>query len=511
MSVQLNEPGLTRQICMKALAIAIPIVGGDVELDILSYEDIKTLRLTSKRLQEIANCFITDLRIHGANRDFEVLTASFLKNLHLIDIIPSEDFIIKCIEGFKKHTDDITRVLKLAAPTLQELSMHRLTMPASKLLGGTGCWPNLKRFSLCGNFGNLVGIKQEFLSMRKLHTLSIMEQELNKEDADVLLLAFFLSNLTELTLSTADAVGNTEYMSKLLAKASNLNTLVLHGEVDFDYLGSAPLNEKLKKFKFDNYYECDVIVHFGPLLSQPRPHLRSFAVKCGRLTTENLEKLMDSATENLPNLEQLMITDLAFDEYEELDWSLLSRLELPNLVELRLDTYATEAVFITESTVKLPKLKTLDLGRIEALGRDKKVAYEKLFSSPLLHQLTTLRIPYDSFDLDDLAILCKHAQKFENLEKLTVHSRTMKGVEKIATCGKRKGGFPRLQKIDFSEMAIFANGRAKTPFNEDRVGDCLRKVWPNIEYECHYSGPGFGYTPVDEFGWHPPRDYWGDE
>ncbi|KAL4528843.1 hypothetical protein Ndes2437B_g03361 [Nannochloris sp. 'desiccata'] len=338
----------------------------------------------------------------------------------------------------------------------------------------------------------MVEIKQEFLSMRKLDTLSIMEQELNKEDADVLLSAPFLSNLTELTLSTADAVGTTEYMSKLLAKATNLETLVLHGEVDFDYLGAVPLNEKLKQFKFDNYFEGDVIIHFGPLLSQPRPHLRSLAIKCGILNTENFEELIDSAKENLPNLERLMITDLWENKNEQLDWDLLSRLDFPNLVELRLDTYATMAACIAESTVKLPKLEILDLGRIYDFGVAKKLAYEKLFSSPLLHQLKTLRVPYETFDLDNLAILCKHAQKFENLEKLTVHSRTMKGVERIATCGKKKGGFPRLQKIDFSEMAVFANGRAKTPFNEDKVGDCLRKVWPNIEYECDYAGPGLG-------------------
>lgn len=116
MSVQLNEPGLSRQTCMKALAIAIPFLGGDA--DILSSRDIKALRLTSKCLKEISNCLIDELRIHGANRDFEVLTPSFLSNLRSIDIIARPDFI-KCIEGFKKHPEEINRVLKVTAPTLQ--------------------------------------------------------------------------------------------------------------------------------------------------------------------------------------------------------------------------------------------------------------------------------------------------------------------------------------------------------------------------------------------------------
>jgi hypothetical protein len=117
-------------------------------------------------------------------RFWKVLKPAFLKNLRSVDIIARVDFI-KCIEGFKKYPHEINRVLKLTAPTLNELSIHRITTPAVKFLEGTGCWPNLKRFSLDGNPDNLVGIREYFHSIHKLHTLSIMEQELNQDDAEV--------------------------------------------------------------------------------------------------------------------------------------------------------------------------------------------------------------------------------------------------------------------------------------------------------------------------------------
>jgi hypothetical protein len=52
---------------------------------------------------------------------------------------------------------------------------------------------------------------------------------------------------------------------------------VLHGELEYESLGSAPLNENLK----DNYFEGEVDLRLGPLLAQPRPHLPSVAIQNG--------------------------------------------------------------------------------------------------------------------------------------------------------------------------------------------------------------------------------------
>jgi hypothetical protein len=215
----------------------------------------------------------------------------------------------------------------------------------------------------------------------------------------------------------------------------------------------------------------------------------------------------------LPNLERLMITELWEDTDEDLDYSLLSKLNFPKLVELGLDTFASMAAFITEPTVKLPKLKILDLGKISEPGPGQKLPFENLFSSPLLHELTTLRLPGELFKLASLTILCNHAQKFINLEDLVVHTHNMKAIERIASSGK-KGGFPNLKQIDLTDVAISTSCSSTKPFNKDKIGDCLRKVWPNIKYECYFAdvGPEYlQYTPPGAFGWHPPRDYWGEE
>jgi hypothetical protein len=70
MPVQQKEAGLACQTCLDALAIAIPIRGGEDELDMLTYDDIQVFRLTCKELREIANALVTNLWLHGANQDF---------------------------------------------------------------------------------------------------------------------------------------------------------------------------------------------------------------------------------------------------------------------------------------------------------------------------------------------------------------------------------------------------------------------------------------------------------
>jgi hypothetical protein len=494
MSVQHQD--LDRR-CLEALAIAIPLLK-----DILDdEEDVEALRLTCKDLRDITRSLITRLWFHGANskEDFEVLKFPFLENIRKIDII-SGRYEPKVGDGFRQDKTKIKLVLKMVSPTLYELSMHRHAVPAAEILEGTGSWPRLKRFSLDGQPGNLVGIKNELLSMTSLHTLSIVGQQLNEEDAAILLSAPFLSNLTELTLNTWDAAGTTEYMSQLLEKATNLETLVLHGEVDFDF--PAPFPEPLKHLKLENYSGNEVKVHFGSLLAQPRPHLRSLAIQGFIVTTEELDLLIDSAKTALPNLERLLFSDLCYDPHDMIDQRCLARIDLPNLIELRLHTAPQYAARIAERTVKLPKLKILDLGEATKLffvRLNWTDAYEKLFSSPLVQQLTTLRIPNERFDDDSMRFLCKYASKMQNLENLTVHFDDTRGADILAACGK-EGGFPNLKKIVLPHAnSCLWNGKVM-------IAKRLHTGWPKIEYEYHVNDC---YIPPDEIGWDPPRDFHG--
>lgn len=533
MSVQQSEPALARQTCLKAFAIAIPIMCKEDQLnDAFTYKrprcnQIQALRLCCKEFRKIVDDLgvLTRLRIFEGQSDFAVLTPALMKNVRHLDISP--DCAEKHYKLIKNHLPELKRIFHLTAPNLHGLVISRVPAPLAVFIKGLS-FSNLETLTLDGMEGSISGAKDELYSMQKLQTLSLEDQKLNIADGKVLLSAPFLSNLAELVLGMTARALTTEYMSNLLTDATSLKRLWLINDKgpDFNYFGSAKL-ENLEQLVFDNESEEDqVYVRFGPLLAQSRPNLRILCVHGGTVTTQELKNLLASGKAALPNLNYLSITkpfldDSDSDDDQVPDWSCLSQIDFPNLVDLKLECHFKELLGLLQPTAKLPKLKSLDVTCSDSDSWPPRnytleiLKYsEQLFSSPIFYQLTSLHIRSYYFRLDSLAVLCKYAPKMKGLRYLTVHSHDLEGVQMIANCGQN-GGFPNLARIEFCDMSrIYAGGamerdRIRGEKFQLEIRDCLRKVWPTIRFECHchpmndhdYGQPGEFYNPeFDEEG-----------
>jgi len=245
----------------------------------------------------------------------------------------------------------------------------------------------------------------------------------------------------------------------------------------------------------------NAFVRLGPLLAKPRPTLRRLTVNNGIVSTEELEDLLASGKEALPNLYSLSLTTSSlsegsdpFDEDRPVpDWSCLYEIDFPNLVHLKLKCLFKDLLRLGQPTAKLPKLESLDVLCTNSSPLQNSVEEildysDRVFSCPIIHQLTSLHIRSYYFRLGSLAVLCSYGPEMKNLKYLLVHSRGFGAVDMIAKCGKN-GGFPSLVQIEFYDMDpdLTTYKSIHGESFQQMVRNCLRRSWPTIRSECHFS------------------------
>jgi hypothetical protein len=487
MPMQEIEPGLDDQMRLDAVVLAVIQCK-----DQFNSHDVRSLKLTSKQLKRVADdLFLRSLDLSQCYGDvdilpldFEILTPALLKNVQKVSIDPNWEDENADIQ---KYACEIKRILSITSHNLRELSINRVPapVPLAALIKDNLTWPNLQKLSL--RKGNIAGAKQELYSMRQLRSLSFNCKDSNRNDRKTLLSAPFLTNLTELQLFMTRQTLTPLYMSKLFTRARYLETLDLFGNLDFDYFGGVNL-ANLKNLRLHNFVCGNT--HFGPLLAHTWKNLQTLGISYNFLLNTDLVFLIDSAKAAFPSLTCFVLGHVGGeDEFQ--DWSCLSRIDLPNLEHLHLGVGIRGLVSLVEPTVKLPKLRKLTIATCATIGHPRwwEENAEKIFSSKLLQQLQQLSINSIYFRIESLAILCKHAKQFKNLQKLEVHCYDMDGVMLIARCGKT-GGFLNLRDITLHDMdpnyyryIEWINGKQYMYGLEVSI----KHVWPHIEYKC-YTG-----------------------
>jgi len=279
MAMQQIQPEIDYQICLDALEIAIR-----TSKEQFNSNTVRSLKLTCKGLKRVADdLFLRSLTVSKClyeseedfktiPPDFEILTPALLKNVRDISIFLDWEEDAATIQNYIAGSK---RILGLTSHNLRKLFIIGTSVPTAELLKGNLAWPNLKELSF--NIGSIAGAKEELYSMRQLRSLCLQYVDSNNKDRKALLSAPFLANLTRLELFLSSSQTLTPlYMSKLLVRTKQLESLRMHGNLDFDYFGGIHL-ENLKHLELRSCGDVDL----APLLAQPRPNLQTLWLNYG--------------------------------------------------------------------------------------------------------------------------------------------------------------------------------------------------------------------------------------
>jgi hypothetical protein len=476
---------------LPGIALAISNAG-----NIFTNDDIKSLRLTCKLLKELADPFLTKLKVDihelALDDDYAALaSSSLLDHTRELEIWSDE---IDLTEFWDSNGQYVLSIVQQCAPHIELLSLSLcdeddLVLQKLSSLSQNLKYPSLKSLDIQNVLPDTVSILSSMPSLLIL-SLGTGGNNLDIDDVKILSRAPVLKNLTDVDLgfelkfdhntgelSTAENAKFIEPLISLFKQVLKMERLRLYHAPTLQFFEDAPPLENLQRVYIEN---CNFAGNF----SLPQSLIDLHFNGCS-LNQKAIKALLTSGC--LPRLKILDFDGVAImDDIDGNFWTkCLPKLNLPLIESISIKTCqncdANAALCIAEAAPKLLNLKKYVVCLVK--GWNNSVSdvslVKKFFSSPLCANIEVLELQEMDLGAAGFKVFIENAsnmQCLKILEGLAV-DRVVPQLKLMAKAGSH-GGWPLLESLVFTGIDGACDGPRDSLYANEKV---FARVWPNLK------------------------------